>query len=70
MTDGMNTGTTYFNDFVEGHESLQYDVPVFTIAFGDADWDELERMSEVTNGRTFDGRDHLAEAFRAVKGYN
>ena len=39
--------------------------PVFSIAFGDADWDELEAIGS-GNARVFDGRDHLAEAFRAV----
>ncbi|NLL65460.1 MAG: VWA domain-containing protein [Clostridiaceae bacterium] len=70
MTDGMDTGGSNLGEFRDAYAKFGRDVPVFSIAFGDADWDELEAIAEVSNARVFDGRDHLAEAFRAVKGYN
>lgn len=45
-------------------------VPVFGITFGNADRSQLDRLAEETGGRVFDGRKGLAEAFRAVRGYN
>lgn len=39
--------------------------------FGDAEPDQLDEISERTNGKTFDGRTgDLATVFRTVKGYN
>ena len=39
--------------------------------FGSADPAQLDDLSALTNGRTFDGRTgDLAAVFRQVKGYN
>ena len=38
--------------------------------FGDASDDQLNELSELTRGRTFDGKDNLVEAFKNAKGYN
>ena len=50
--------------------SFGYDVPVFTIAFGNAEPQQLEDISEMTSGRYFDGKKDLVKAFRKAKGYN
>lgn len=50
--------------------SFGYDVPIFTIAFGNADPAQLEALSEMTSGRYFDGKKDLVKAFRKAKGYN
>lgn len=47
-----------------------YDVPVFSIAFGDADAGQLKAISEMTSARFFDGKTDLVKAFRHAKGYN
>ena len=70
MTDGRSE-TYSREDFVEAYEASGVDVPVFSIMFGDADPTQLDELSELTNGRTFDGREgDLAAVFRQVKGYN
>jgi Ca-activated chloride channel family protein len=46
-------------------------VPVFGVTFGDdADRSQLDNLARLTGGRVFDGTKSLAEAFRAVRGYN
>jgi Ca-activated chloride channel family protein len=39
-------------------------VPVYSILFGDASTDELEEITELTNGNIYDGRDGLVKAMR------
>ena len=57
--------------FVKDYEASGLSVPVFSIMFGDADPSQLDELSELTNGKTFDGRTgDLASVFRTVKGYN
>lgn len=50
--------------------SFGYDVPIFTIAFGNAQPSQLEALSELSSGRYFDGKKDLVKAFRQAKGYN
>ena len=70
MTDGQsmtNDKDTFFQDY----QASGLDVPVFSIMFGDADPTQLDELSSLTNGKTFDGRTgNLADVFRTVKGYN
>jgi Ca-activated chloride channel family protein len=70
MTDGeSNTGRSY-RDLAEVWSNTGLDIPVFSIAFGGADNDQLEPIAELTRARVFDGRKDLAKTFRTVKGYN
>lgn len=68
MTDGQSVDDS--RDFEETYDEFGKDIPVFSIMFGDADESQLKEVAEYTNARVFDGRDSLAEAFRAVRGYN
>ena len=69
MTDGMaNVGS--FNDFRRTYEKLNKEIPVYGITFGSADEYELQEISDLTNGRIFDGRTDLISAFKKVRGYN
>ena len=38
--------------------------------FGEASDDQLNQLSELTRGRTFDGKNNLIQAFKNAKGYN
>lgn len=72
MSDGeSNTGAT-FDDFRAHvqHMSLNQDVPVFSILYGEASQSQMGQISQATSGRTFEGKADLAKAFREVKGYN
>ena len=70
MTDGMSE-TFDQEQFEDDYNASGKDIPVFSIMFGDADPTQLDELSELTNGKTFDGRTgDLASVFRTVKGYN
>ena len=70
MTDGQSMDQDK-DKFVSDYQASGLDVPVFSIMFGDADPTQLDELSELTNGKTFDGRTgDLASVFRTVKGYN
>lgn len=70
LSDGVSD-TMGRDTFLEAYGQAGGDIPVFSIMFGDADPTQLDELSEVTNGRTFDGRSgDLASVFRQVKGYN
>ncbi len=70
MTDGKSK-TDERDHFFSRYEAEGTGIPVFSIMFGDAEPDQLDEISERTNGKTFDGRTgDLATVFRTVKGYN
>lgn len=70
MTDGeSNTGRTY-EDLQAFYKQANIDIPVFSIKFGDASQDQLDRISNLTRGRTFNGTTDLIKAFKQAKGYN
>lgn len=70
MTDGKSK-TDERDQLFSRYEAEGTGIPVFSIMFGDAEPDQLDEISERTNGKTFDGRTgDLATVFRTVKGYN
>lgn len=70
LTDGLANGMKNVKDLERAYRALGRDVPIFSIQFGNADREELDKIAELTHARVFDGRKDLVEAFRAVKGYN
>ncbi len=69
MTDGIsNRGS--FRDFQKEYLRLGLDVPVFSILFGKAKKKQLQEITDLTNGKIFDGRKDLVKTFRKVRGYN
>jgi Ca-activated chloride channel homolog len=69
MTDGKSQGT--MSTFESAWRADGRRVPVFGVTFGDdADRSQLDNLARLTGGRVFDGTKSLAEAFRAVRGYN
>ena len=57
--------------FEQAWRSEPRHVPVFGVTFGaDADRSQLDNLARLTGGRVFDGTKSLADAFRAVRGYN
>jgi Ca-activated chloride channel family protein len=72
MTDGMSEGRLKsleraWEDF---YEATGYQVPVFSITFGNADVSQLEDIAELTFGDVFDGTKDLWTAFAKAKGNN
>ena len=69
MTDGVgNIGT--FNELSNTYRSLNKEIPIFSITFGEAEEDQLEKMATLSNGKVFDGKSDLVKAFKTVRGYN
>lgn len=73
MSDGHNTAGADEGEFV-GWYRARLDalapVPAFTVVFGDADAEQMQRIATLTGGRTFDSRKHgLAHVFKQIRGY-
>ncbi len=69
MTDGMNNVGTY-KSFENYYKNINKEIPIYSITFGDADPEELLDISNLTNGKVFDGKTNLTLAFKKVRGYN
>ena len=70
LSDGRANGPMDFDSLNESYQSLGYDVPIFSILFGDARKDDLEEIATMSKARVFDGRSDMIKAFQNVKGYN
>lgn len=69
MTDGEgNVGK--FSDLEKVYKQANQDIPIYSIMFGDANRNQLDDIAELTNGKVFDGKKDLVEAFKEVRGYN
>ena len=69
MTDGEgNIGS--FNDVSDAYYSLNREIPIYSITFANASEEQLNMLSDLSNGKVFDGRTDLLNAFKAVRGYN
>ena len=73
MTDGeANVGSfeelrsTYMSSVARNNEKI----PIYSIMFGSARERQLRDIAELTNGKVFDGRENLKEAFKEVRSYN
>jgi Ca-activated chloride channel family protein len=70
MTDGRNEADSTLATLQQALNDQGYDVPVYSITFGEADPSQLQEISRVSGGKVFDGRKDLSKAFRDAKGYN
>ncbi len=69
MTDGeSNSGK--LSDLERAYGNARKDIPVYSIMFGDANDVQLLNIARLTNGKVFDGKTDLVEAFKEVRGYN
>lgn len=69
MTDGVgNVGS--FSSVKEYYQSINRNIPVYSITFGSADESQLDEIAQLTNAKVFDGKTNLVEAFKSVRGYN
>jgi Ca-activated chloride channel family protein len=70
MTDGDSNYGKTFEDLQQFYDSLGKDIPVFTITFGEAKEEQLQKIVTLTRSNMFDGKSDLVTAFRKAKGYN
>lgn len=69
MTDGMsNVGT--FDDLESYYKKKKIDIPIYSITFGDSSEYQLREIANLTNGKVFDGKHNLKDAFKEVRSYN
>ena len=69
MTDGAgNIGT--FKELEKEYYEYNKDIPIYSIMFGDADDEQLDKIASLSNGKVFDGKKDLVKAFKTVRGYN
>ncbi|MGQ0837102.1 substrate-binding domain-containing protein [Actinokineospora sp.] len=73
MTDGQNTSgidlTTFERELSRRSAELR-GVPVFPVVFGEGSESEMDRVAELTGGRSFDARGTaLGQVFREIRGY-
>jgi Ca-activated chloride channel family protein len=69
LTDGeSNRGATQ-SDFASYYQTQNLNIPVYGIAFGDADFTQLDQF-KLTGGDVYDGRQDVAAAFRMARGNN
>ena len=69
MTDGHSNGGEFKN--VETYySSINKEIPVYSIMFGEASDTQLNELAELTNGKVFDGTKNLIRAFKEIRGYN
>ena len=69
MTDGVGNIGTY-KELNDTYREYNKDIPIYSITFGDADVEQLEKMALLSNGKVFDGKKDLVKAFKTVRGYN
>ena len=70
LTDGQSNSGRSLADVQAAYAAFGSDVPIYTIAFGDADESQLRPLAELSRGRFFDGHGDIVTAMRAVRGYN
>ena len=69
MTDGAaNIGV--FKDLEKYYNNNNFTIPIYSIKFASASENQLKQLSQLSNGKVFDGSDDLVDAFKEVRGYN
>ena len=69
MTDGQSNAG-YYSDLEHYYNSYNEGVPIYGITFGDASTRELKKLADLSNGKVFDGKSGLKQAFAEVRSYN
>lgn len=69
LTDGVNSVGSSAQDFSTYYANKGLDVPVYGIAFGNADFSEMSVFNQ-TGGAVYDGRQDVGAAFRAARSNN
>ena len=69
MTDGEGNIGNY-SDLDYYYKTINTEIPIYSIMFASADRSQLDLMADLSNGKVFDGRTSLIDAFTEVRGYN
>ena len=69
MTDGYSNSGSY-NSLKKYYNDNKLNIPIYGITFGFSSEDQLEMLAELSNGKVFNGKIGLKEAFSEVRSYN
>ena len=69
MTDGESNNGSY-RDLEKYYKKYNLNIPIYSITFGDSDESQLQKIADLTNGKVFDGKSGLKQAFKKVRSYN
>lgn len=72
LTDGAANKGHNYQEFAQWYAAQNLklgDIRVFAISFGEADTDELTRMTRLTGGNFFDGKSSLSSTFKDIRSY-
>ena len=69
MTDGESNDGTY-SSLERFYRSQYLNIPVYSIMFGSANKSQLNDIAKLTNGKIFNGKEGLKQAFKEVRSYN
>lgn len=72
MTDGVSNSGIGLGEFLQAYQSMPQSaqaVKTFPILFGESDQTAMQEVARRTGGKVFDGRKNLAQAFKAIRGY-
>ena len=69
MTDGQSNQGSYYN-LENFYKNNNIKTPIYSITFGQADESELNEIADLTNGKVFNGKSGLKEAFKEVRSFS
>ena len=69
MTDGNSVSANY-TELTNYYIDNNLDIPVYSIMFGKAVREQLDKLANLTNAKVFDGKTNLKSAFKEVRSYN
>lgn len=69
MTDGNSVSVNY-TELTNYYIDNNLDIPVYSIMFGNAAREQLDKLATLTNAKVFDGKTNLKSAFKEVRSYN
>ena len=69
MTDGAGNVGSY-KELEKFYKDNNLSIPIYSIMFAAAEESQLQKMADLSNGKIFDGRENLVDAFMEVRGYN
>ena len=69
MTDGQSNEGSY-EQLRRYYIDNKFDVPIYSITFGNSSERELKSLADLSNAKVFNGKDGLLKAFSEVRSYN
>ena len=69
MTDGQSD-KNYYEEFMNYYKNNNLNIPIYSITFGNSNESQLNELASLTNGKVFNGKDGLKQAFKEVRSYN